>query len=313
MVRVLRIFIQRLIGLLIAVLMCISLEVAPASSAEVTADYQGFDLLADLDLAKGKSLKKHGVILLLHDVMSSKEETPIADLRAALVARGQNVLAINLSLGVDRRSGRFDCRGEQDHLYIGALPEIHAWVKWLQRRKVKRIALAGLGYGANQIALYGSKTTQKSVRSIILLSPLVRSAQQASEQYQHLHGKALSDILFDAQAKIGAENPGALLENVGFLSCPQARVSARSFVSYYQDSPQFDVTSLIAKIKKPVLVIAGELGENAKQLVGVLQQRSASAKLKLDIIEGAAAQFSGDAVQQVAKRIKLFGDEKKGR
>lgn len=309
----LHIFIQRLSGLLTAVLMLVAVAIAPASSAEVTIEFQGFDLLADLDMAKGKSLKKHGVILLLHDVMSSKDETPVAELRAALVGQGLNVLAINLSLGVDKRNGRYDCQVEQDHLYSGALPEIHAWVKWLQRRKVSRVALAGIGKGANQIALYGSKTTQKSVRSIILLSPVVTTSQRAKEQYQQLHGKPLGDILFDAQEKIAAENPGALLENIGFLDCPAARVSARSFVSYYQDNPQFEVTTLMEKIKRPLLVIAGELGENAEQLLGVLQQQNASNNLKLDIIEAADAQFSGDAIQRVANRVKLFGDETKRR
>lgn len=284
-----------------------------AFADEVRIDFQGLDLVGDLVTAKGKSLKRHGVVVLLHDVMSYNEEQSVVDLRVALVAKGLNVLAINLSLGLDGRKGLYDCAIEQDHLYEDALPEIHAWVKWLQRAKVKNISLLGIGLGGSQIALYGSKTTQKSVRRVLLLNPTTTTKDGAEKSYQQLHGTSLQGVVFDAVEKIAAELPGSLMEETGFLNCPKARVTARSFASYYRKKAYFDTTTLMSSIRKPTLVIAAELGEASEQLVLRMQQVEARPKLKLDVIEGADTQFSGGAMEQVADRIKLFSDETKGK
>lgn len=283
----------------------------PAASEEVKTELEGLDLMGELVLSPGKTLERHGVVLLLHDVAMSKVEEPVVSLRDGLVAQGFNVLAINLSLGLDHRSGRYDCRVEQDHLYTDALPEIHAWVKWLQGKGARNIALLGIGRGAGQIALYGSKTTQRAVRSIILLAPVELVQSQLEKDYQILHGKSLEGVLFEAQALIASQQAGALLDKTGFLNCPAANVSARSFVSYYQQRPEFALSTLVGLIKKPTLVIAPELGRNSQSLLAALQQVEARPTLRLDVIEAADDQFSDGAMTQVVERIKLFGQDMK--
>ena len=308
----LAIIFQRTSGQILALLVLLSLGFAPAQAREVKVDYQGFDLIGELDLASRKTLRKHGVIIVLHDVMSHFNEPPVLELRTALVERGFNVLAINLSLGLDGRKGPYDCKVEQDHRYTDALPEIHAWVKWLRTQKTSNITLLGVGLGANQVALYGGKTSQKSVRSIILVGPANNSKERAHLQYQRLYGKSLRDVLFDVQVKISGQQ-GELLENTAFLKCQNARVSTNSFLSYYGDKRQAALAPLITGLKKPTLVIAGELGEESENLLAALQQLEARPNLRLDIIEAADERFSGGSITQVVERIKVFKDEAKGK
>lgn len=309
----LSIIIQKSSRRMIALLLFLALGFAPASAREVKVEYLGFDLIGELEIFPGKSLKKNGVFLVLHDVMSHLDEGSIAELRSSLLEKGYNVLAINLSLGLDARKGRYDCAVEQDHLFADALPEIHAWVKWLRSKKTSDITLLGMGLGANQMALYASKTTQKPVRSVILLAPRQSSKQLAQLRYQQLHGKALGDVLFEAEAHINASRGGTLLAKTGFLTCPQTRVSARSFVSYYRDNPELGLSRIISTINKPTLVIGGELGEESENLIAGMQGIESRDNLRFDIIEAADDRFLGPFMKQVAERIKVFKDETKGR
>ena len=304
-------FIRKISVWTAALLVLLSLGLVPAAGREVKIDYRGFELIGELEIVPGKSLQKQGVFLILHDVMSHLDGQPVAELRSSLLAQGFNVLAVNLSLGLDGRKGRFDCAVEQDHRFTYALPEIHAWVKWLQSRKTSKITLLGVGLGGNQMALYGTKTTQKEVRSLILLGPRQSLEQLARLQYQQQYGKALADILFDAQAQISSLSGGTLLEKTGFFDCQQARVSARSFLSYYGENTDFSLSKLIAVLKKPILVIAGESGDDSANLLAAMQQSSARPNLRLEIIETADARFGGAFLKRVVERIKVFRDDTK--
>jgi hypothetical protein len=114
------------------------------------------------------------------------------------------------------------------------------------------------------------------------------------------------------ETNIADDSAETLLEKIGFFDCPQAKVTARSFASYFRDKPFFDTTTLIPSIKKPTLVVAAELDELNGDLVPKMQQVEARPDLKLDVIEGTDARFTAPYIGQVADRIKLFLDETKG-
>ena len=56
---------------------------------------------------------------------------------------------------------------------------------------------------------------------------------------------------------VDAGRPGAPVDVPGFLHCPEARVTAESFLSYYGPEAPGNLTALIARSPVPVLVVAG--------------------------------------------------------
>lgn len=284
----------------------------PAHADEVTVPFDGFDLVGNLLLAGGKSLKSDGVVLILHDQLGTAAAEPVIGLQTRLSEQGYNTLAINLSLSIDHRNAAFSCSGEQDHRYEDALPEIHAWVRWLQSSGASDITLAGFGLGANQIALYATKTTQKAVRRVVLISPLTWAQARTGERYQQRFKASLPQLLLEVEQKIAEDAGGTLLEGVGFLNCDNAVVTARSFVSYYRDLPYFNTPGLIPLIKIPTLVVASELDDVSPDLMINMQQVPARPNLSFDVIEGADRAFSTPFNDHLATRTKLFIDASRG-
>jgi pimeloyl-ACP methyl ester carboxylesterase len=300
---------EKALRALLVILLLLIPSIEPVRADEVVAEHDGFELLGALDLAAGAKLKKGRVVLLLHDLLGSDQSVPVADLKNALLHQKLSVLAINLSLGHNRRTQGYSCDEEQNHRYEDALPEIHAWVRWLQKRGVRDITLAGFGRGANQIALYASKTTQKAVKRVVLISPTTWDRDRETQAYQRQHGKSLIDLMFQIEEDLADTGADSLLEGVGFLQCQRALVTARTFASYYRDRNYLDAPALIPLIKRPTLVIAAELDHVSPDLVSKLQQVEARPDLRLDIIEGSDRQFAAPFTDRVAGQIKLFADD----
>ncbi|MEJ2118975.1 MAG: hypothetical protein P8Y36_14265 [Alphaproteobacteria bacterium] len=130
------------------------LTFAAATAEEVKIDQQGLDAFGNLEIARGKSLKKDGVVLLLHDTHGHNRMEIMSALQELLTERGINSLAVTLTLGMNERRGMFDCSIEQDHRNEDALEEIRNWVEWLKEKGATKIILAGHGRGGNQVAIY---------------------------------------------------------------------------------------------------------------------------------------------------------------
>jgi hypothetical protein len=96
---------------------------------EVTQQYRGLTLNANLELAEGKALED-GVVLILHGTMAHNRMEIIEASQQALLDNNQNSLAINLSLGIDNRHGFYDCAWPNRHTLDGGLDELDAWVNW---------------------------------------------------------------------------------------------------------------------------------------------------------------------------------------
>ncbi len=164
-------------GLIVFALAALSIAAATAQCAaeQVSLDYLGLEISANLEMAAGKSLKSDGAVILVHDTLGHDRMELMAALQDGLRDLGVNSLAITLGLGMDKRHGMFDCAMEQDHRHEDALEEIAAWVQWLKEKGAAIITVAGHGRGANQVALYAINRIDKAVKRAVLLSPLMQN------------------------------------------------------------------------------------------------------------------------------------------
>jgi pimeloyl-ACP methyl ester carboxylesterase len=241
-----------------------STTAALAGSSDVSIEHEGLTLNGRLELAEGKSIGD-GVVLITHGTLAHNRMEIVARLQDLLAERGLNSLAMTLGLGIDDRKGMHDCAATQRHRHSDALDEIGAWLAWLNRESAERVALLGHSRGGNQVAWFAAERDQPSIRAVVLLAPMTWSETAAAGRYRTSHGKDLVAVLETARRA----GPDDLLRNVGFLGCREATVSAAGFLGYYAPEPRRDTPSLLPRIAKPTLVVAG----SADSVVAGLPER----------------------------------------
>jgi pimeloyl-ACP methyl ester carboxylesterase len=273
---------------------------------EVVIESEGLDLIGNLETAPGKSLKSEGAVLLLHDTLSHNRSELMLALQDVLRNSGVNSLAITLSLGLDARRGMFDCSIEQDHRHEDAVDEIESWVSWLKEKGANSITLAGHGRGANQVALYAINKQDKAVRRIVLIAPLMQTYEKAEADYQSQFGQPLRDTLAKAEELVANDEGSTLLDNVGFLSCPQARVTASAFANYYNANPKFVTTNLLQTLTLPVLVLVPGLDPAAQEINTAMEGLKGRKSITSSTIQGADHDFHDAAADEAGKQIKDF-------
>ncbi|MBC8049629.1 MAG: alpha/beta hydrolase [Chitinophagales bacterium] len=277
----------------------------PAGAAEVATEHQGLDVLGNLELAGGKSLKADGVILLLHDTLAHHRMEVISAQQDILKEQGVNSLAITLSLGLDKRRGMYNCTIEQDHRHDDALEEIDTWVAWLKEKGATSITLGGHGRGAAQAALYAERKNDKAIRRLVLISPLAQSFDTAEAEYQARYRRPLREILVQAEKFVSQDAADELLEGAGFLECPAPKVTAGAFSDYYSASPRFFTPNLMAGVKIPALIVVGDQDRSAAEIMAAMQSQP-SKNATLATIPGADHFFSDLFADQLADRIRDF-------
>lgn len=294
----------RLFARVVAVALAVALS-ANSRAEEVFTEHQGLDVLGNLEIAPGKSLKTDGVVLLVHDTLAHHRMEVISAQQDLLKERGVNSLAITLSLGLDKRRGKYDCGIEQDHRHDDALEEIETWVGWLKAKGATSITLGGHGRGAAQAALYAERKNDRAVRRLVLLSPLAQTFESAESEYQFRHRRSLREVLAKAEQFVASDSAEEMLEGAGFLECPLPKVTAGAFSDYYSASPRFFTPNLLPGVKAQVLVIVGDQERGAAELIAALQGQP-SRNTTLQIIPGADHYFSDLFADQAADRIKEF-------
>jgi pimeloyl-ACP methyl ester carboxylesterase len=294
-------------GLIVLALAAIALAPLSARSAaeEVSIEYLGLGLSANLDIAQGKSLKD-GAVLLVHDTLGHDRMELMAALQDGLRDQGVNSLAITLSLGIDKRHGMFDCALEQDHRHEDAIDEIDVWVRWLKEKGAQAITVAGHGRGANQAALYAINKLDKAVKRIVLIAPLMATAQKTEAEYHALFGKALLPELGKAEERVATERGNQLMDGGGFLNCPRAQVTAGGFADYYGANEKFKTTNLLQSIKIPVLMAVGDADPGLSEIQAASPEFSGIKTVTLAVIPGADQDFRDTGADDLAKRIKEF-------
>lgn len=284
----------------------ISLSACETSySGEINIPYKGITLNANLELASGKQLSD-GVILITHAGLAHNGMEIYVYLQNLLKERGYNSLAINVSFGISNRHGMLDCNSVHRHLYTDAVAEINHWLSWLKTQGVSHYILLGHSRGGAQTALFASENNDPLLRAVILLAPDTRETNNATA-YQNRHKQQLAPFLKRAQSLVANNKSDTLLEKTGFLYCQDARVSAATFVSYYEDNSRLDTAHEIPGILKPVLlIIAGndQVLVNNKKFLAFDKQKNVT----LSIIDGAdhffRDLFLDDAVDEISSFLE---------
>ncbi|HET20173.1 MAG TPA: alpha/beta fold hydrolase, partial [Chromatiales bacterium] len=240
-------------GLLAAALVAFA---APLVAEEVTQKHGDLTLRANLELADGKSVKD-GVVLVTHGTLANNGMELIQAMQNGLKDQGYNTLAINLGYGLDaRESAMYDCPTPHVHKHTDAVEEIAAWTKWLKDQGASRIALMGHSRGGNQTAWALAEKDDPAITSAVLIAPATWDAGYNQKDYKERYGVDLDPLLAKAE-KLVAEGKGDTLMDMDFIYCEKTRAAAKSVVSYYKDDERMDTPTLLARTKKPVLVVIG--------------------------------------------------------
>ena len=299
----------RWLQMLVFVLTCTALGHAMAE--EVKIEHQGLDVLANLDLAPGKSLKADGAVILLHDSLGHHRMELMAALQELLHSRGINSLAITLSLGLNARRGMYDCGLEQDHRNEDAREELQSWVNWLKGQGSANVVLAGHGRGGAQVAYYLAKDPDKAVKRAVLIAPLAQTFGSAGGEYQERFRQPLQPVLAEAERHMAEDQANQLMNNVAFLQCPQARVTAGAFIDYYGDNPNLYTPSLVPGIKVPTLIAVGDQDALGQELSAAISGIPTDTNhITQATIAGADSQFRDIAADHLADRMKTFLQQK---
>jgi len=273
---------------------------------EVVIEHQGLDVLGNLELAQGKSLKADGAMLIVHDTLAHHRMEIIAAQQELLRERGINTLAITLSLGLNQRRGMFDCAIEQDHRHDDAVEEIDTWVQWLKEKGVGKIVLAGHGRGAAQVALYAERKQDKAIKKLVLIAPLMQTFESAEREYQLRFRKSLRETLGRAEELISQDRGDELLEGASFLECQDPKVTAGAFADYYSASPRFVTTNLLVNVKVPALIITGDQDAAEAGFASTTGAAPKTGAVTVERVPGADRYFSDLFADQLADRIKAF-------
>lgn len=289
---------------LYACAVALGIAAVTANANEVTLRHKGLTLNASLDLAAGKQLQD-GVILITHGGLAHRDAEVIKALRAGLNQKGYNTLAINLSLGVDRRHGMYDCQVVHRHRNGDAPEEIGAWMDWLKKRGVKSVILLGHSRGGAQTALYATEQDNGMVKAVVLLAPAIRENTDAAE-YQRRFQQPLAPVLKQAQKLVKAGKGEAVLEHVGLLNCADTSATANAFVSYYVPSPGLDAPALIPKLRKPTLIVVAGGDEVVVGLDKKLSLSANNRRVQMKVIEGADHFFQDIHADDAVEAIDAF-------
>lgn len=281
------------------------LFVAPLYAEEVTTKLNDLALQGNLELAAGKSIKD-GVVLITHGTLAHNKMDLIQALQGGLKAKGYNSLAINLSLGLDKRvSAMYDCPTPHVHKHTDAVDEIAVWTMWLKDKGATRIALMGHSRGGNQTAWALAEKDDPLITSAVLLAPQTWEAGYHLKDYKAKYKADLAPLLAKAE-KLVAEGKGDTLMDMDFIYCPKTRAAAKSVVSYYKDDARMDTPTLLVQSKKPVLVIIGSADTTVHGLAEKMAKVADGKLIKTYTVEGADHYFMDLYSDEVVEQTVLF-------
>jgi pimeloyl-ACP methyl ester carboxylesterase len=289
--------------------LAMALAVGAAAAEEVTLTDRGLVLNANLETT-GADWQRGPVVLMTHGTLAHGGMEIMQTLQSALQERGISSLSMTLSLGLDNRSGMYDCAVPHTHLHTDAVGEIGAWLGWLQGQGVEKVALLGHSRGGNQSARFAAEHPDAPLDAVILIAPQTWSEAAAVQAYDKRFGKALEPQLERARL-LDSEGRGAeMLKPVDFIYCAETSATAAAFLSYHAPDPRMDTPRLIPDIKAPVLVVAGSEDDVIEGLVEAVQPMADGERVNLIVLDGADHFFRDLYAEEIADEVQtLLEDE----
>lgn len=283
-----------------------------ARGEEISTRFRGLTLLGNLELAAGKGLES-GVAVVVHGLLAHNRMEIVADLQKHLKARGVSTLAINLSLGVDRRTGFFDCGRLHAHRPFDSLDEIDAWIGWLQNNGATEISLIGHSQGGNHVAVYAAERNNPAVSAIALLAPGTFDAERTAERYKARYTVELAELLGKAEGLVRAGQGFERLSGIGFLNCENATATASSVAGWYGANPLRHTPNVLPRIAVRTLVVAAGADEVVPDLAAAVETLARASgpgggEIRIETVDDADHFFRDlfieDAADLVAKWLK---------
>jgi pimeloyl-ACP methyl ester carboxylesterase len=270
--------------------MCIlvwALSAGASEGRDIVLPHGSISLVGTLEMAPGRTLAD-GVVLMLHGALAHKDMRVMREFRTMFADNGFNTLAINLSLGLDRRESEMhDCTRPSVHMPQDALDEIGIWLDWLAEQGAPHATVLGHSRGGYQVAWFAADRSHPLVTSYILLAPAIASDTADAARYEARHGKALGPVLERAHELARAGRADERIEGVAFMHCAETDVSAGSFLSYYAPEPSIDTPELLRRIAVPTLVLVAGMDEVVRDGEVRLGAGLNEEMVKLEVIAGA--------------------------
>jgi len=298
-------------GALLLAALLVTLTVTPVGAEEVLLEADGITLNGNLVLV-GEENDTERMVLITHSLIQHNGREPIPYVQELLRERGYGSLAINYSLGIDNRHGPFDCLAPHRYTLENALAEIGTWVAWLKQQGVQRMVLMGHSYGGNEIARYAANNDEEAIAGVVLLGPGTADHRMWSPAgYKIRYGKELKGVLDQAEMLIASGSGDPLMQDVAFIFCPKATVSAASFASYYRVDPERLLPNLLRAARKPTLFIAASEDNRLPDLNRLVTPYIDGERTRLVVIDGAGHFFldlhSDDAVDEMVGFFREIG------
>lgn len=276
-----------------------------AFSEPVKLSFNGLNLIGEHIVAEGRQ-PTDKTILMLHGTLAHLGMETIRGLQAVLGDRGYNSLAINLSFGLNERTGMYDCSVPHRHRYGDAILELAGWLDWLAAKGVNDVTLFGHSRGGAQAALFGATHDHALIKRLVLLAPATWNSDKAAAGFKKTHNRDLADVLADARALIKKGAGNEYMNGTGILYCSGADVTAESFLSYYEPNIDFDTPSLLPRIKHPVLVVTGGQDTVVSDIATRVKPMAAEGAVTLVTVEDAGHFFLDLYAEDVADAIEEF-------
>ena len=277
---------------------------AGSQEREVSLDIAGKTALGDLVVPDGKTLAD-GVLVLTHGTLAHKDMELVENLQALLAERGIPTLAHSLILGVDRRTGMYDCNQPHTHAHEDAVVEISAWTDWLRSNGAGTISHLGHSRAGNQVVRF-AKTQSEPTRLVLLAPATGQTADEMATGYESRFKAKLQPMLDTARSLIAAGKGNEMMDVPGFIYCGAGKASPHSVVSYYTADPAGDTASVLSGLPHTALVIAGSADTVVPQVPAKFGAIADGERVRLEVIEDADHMFLDFYAEDAADLIAEF-------
>jgi len=212
-------------------------------------------------------------VLLLHDLLQTKEFPTVSRLVTVLQDLGYSVLNPTLSLGISDRKQSLPCEAIHTHSLDSNADEIKQWIEWLHEKTGKAVTFIGHSAGGPVMLKYMEDSNAKFIDHTILISLSYFSAGAMDRNNGVQAEKALKVI------GSGSDTLGTY----ALSYCETYPTYASNFLSYY-NWDRAKISSVAGRFNDQITII---LGSGDKLIDSAWQQQLQKQHNEVILIEGA--------------------------